>query len=97
MRDASKTGGALGAVSEKRTETSLSPTLPLWTRRNLPEQFKARGNHYHAEGAKGRTREAFNMTHTRGAQPQQQSAAQLISEARNAIMKNALAFCCSAS
>lgn len=90
MRDASKTGGALGAVSEKELKL-LESNLAALDKAQSPEQFKAQLEAIikHAEGAKGRTREAFNMTHTRGAQPQQQSAAQLISEARNAIMKNA--------
>ena len=90
MRDASKTGGALGAVSEKELKL-LESNLAALDKAQSPEQFRAQLEAIikYAEGAKGRTREAFNMTHTRGAQPQQQSAAQLISEAQNAIMKNA--------
>jgi hypothetical protein len=64
MRDASKTGGALGAVSDaegKRLEANLaalSPTQSL-------DQFKASLTQVidYAEGAKGRLRDAFNLKH----------------------------------
>lgn len=73
MRDASKTGGALGAVSEKELKL-LESNLAALSKAQSPEQFRQQLDAIvkYAEGAKGRTREAFNMTHNGRATPQQQ-------------------------
>jgi hypothetical protein len=73
MRDASKTGGALGAVSEKELKL-LESNLAALSKAQSPEQFRQQLDAVvkYAEGAKGRTREAFNMTHNGRVTPQQQ-------------------------
>lgn len=73
MRDASKTGGALGAVSEKELKL-LESNLAALSKAQSPEQFRQQLDAIvkYAEGAKGRTREAFNMTHSGRATQQQQ-------------------------
>lgn len=64
MRDASKTGGALGAVSEKELKLLESNIAALSTAQS-PEQFRKSLDEIvkYAEQAKTRTREAFNMSH----------------------------------
>jgi len=64
MRDASKTGGALGAVSEKELKLLESNLAALDTAQS-PEQFReslAKIVKF-TEEAKGRSRNAFNLTH----------------------------------
>lgn len=71
MRDASKTGGALGAVSEKELKL-LESNLAALDKAQSPEQFRSELQKIlkYTDEAKGRTRNAFNVTHN-GRQPQQ--------------------------
>lgn len=75
MRDASKTGGALGAVSEKELKL-LESNLAALDKAQSPEQFRSELQKIlkYTDEAKGRTRNAFNVTHN-GRQPQQQPQA----------------------
>lgn len=67
MRDASKTGGALGAVSEKELKLLESNIDALGTAQS-PEQFRKSLEAIvkYAEEAKGRARGAFNLSHDGG-------------------------------
>lgn len=67
MRDASKTGGALGAVSEKELKLLESNIDALGTAQS-PEQFRKSLEAIvkYAEEAKGRARRAFNLSHEGG-------------------------------
>lgn len=64
MRDASKTGGALGAVSEKELKL-LESNIDALSTAQSPEQFRKSLEAIvkYSEDAKGRARGAFNMTH----------------------------------
>lgn len=72
MRDASKTGGALGAVSEKELKLLESNLAALDTAQS-PEQFRQSLDAIikYAEAAKGRSRGAYNLTHSDNRQAQQ--------------------------
>ncbi len=71
MRDASKTGGALGQVSD-RENVMLQNNLAALDRAQSPEQFKAALGRIveYTEGAKGRLRNAYNVKHA-GRAPQE--------------------------
>ena len=64
MRDASKTGGALGAVSEKELKLLESALAPLSTAQSPDEYRNALDNLIkHSEAAKSRLQGSFNMVH----------------------------------
>lgn len=64
MRDASKTGGALGAVSEKELKLLESALAPLSTAQSPDEYRNALDNLIkHSEAAKTRLQGSFNMVH----------------------------------
>ena len=64
MRDASKTGGALGQVSD-RENVMLQNNLAALDRAQSPAEFKAALKRIvdYTEGAKGRLRNAYNIKH----------------------------------